>query len=258
VRSLAVQVRWLAQRSIVRTLRQPAQIVPSLIFPLFLLAVNSAGLDAATRIPGFPTSNYLNFALAVSFMQAALFAVNIAGTDLAEDIRTGFLNRLSLTPMRRAALLLGQLAGVMVLGVVQAVLYILIGISAGAEIDAGVGGAVVLVVLSVITCTGFGALGVLAAMRLGDGEAVQGLFPVLFVLLFLSSMSLPRDLIASDWFRTVATWNPVSYLVEGLRSLVITGWDPEALALAFTVSLVVLVLGIGGAATSMKSRMVRT
>ncbi|MFL5836412.1 MAG: ABC transporter permease [Solirubrobacteraceae bacterium] len=256
--TLLQQVRWIAQRSVLRTIRQPAQIVPSLIFPLFLLAVNSAGLDAATKLPGFPTSKYLNFALAVCFLQAALFAVSIAGTDLADDIQTGFLNRLSLTPMRRAALLLGHLAGVMVLGAIQACLYILVGVTAGADIEAGVGGALVLVVLSVLTCTGFGALGVLAALRMGSSEAVQGLFPVMFVLLFLSSMSLPRDLIANDWFRTVATWNPVSYLVEGVRSLIITGWDGEALALGFLVSIVVLVLGIAGASASMRTRMVRT
>jgi ABC-2 type transport system permease protein len=255
---MLTQVRVLARRSLVRTLRQPAQIVPSVIFPLFLLAVNSAGLSAATKIPGFPTSNYLNFALAVCFLQAALFAVNIAGTDLAEDISTGFLNRLSLTPMRRSALLLGQLAGVMALGVVQALLFIAVALSAGADIRGGVGGVVVIVVLAVLTCTGFGALGVFAAMRLGSGEKVQGLFPVFFVLLFLSSMSLPRDLIASDWFRTVATVNPVSYLVEGLRSLVIVGWDGEALALGFTVSIVVLVLGVLGASAAMRTRMVRT
>jgi ABC-2 type transport system permease protein len=256
--TLLQQVRWIAQRSVLRTIRQPAQIVPSLIFPLFLLAVNSAGLDAATKLPGFPTSKYLNFALAVCFLQAALFAVSIAGTDLADDIQTGFLNRLSLTPMRRAALLLGHLAGVMVLGAIQACLYILVGVTAGADIEAGVGGCLVLVVLSVLTCTGFGAIGVLAALRMGSSEAVQGLFPVMFVLLFLSSMSLPRDLIANDWFRTVATWNPVSYLVEGVRSLIITGWDGEALALGFLVSIVVLVLGIAGASASMRTRLVRT
>ena len=67
------------------------------------------------------------------------------------------------------------------------------------------------------------------ALRTGSGEAVQGLFPLIFVALFLSSMALPRNLIEKDWFRTVATWNPVSYLLEGIRSLVIVGWDAEAL-----------------------------
>ena len=62
---------------------------------------------------------------------------------------------------------------------------------------------------------------------------MQGFFPLFFVLLFLSSINLPRTLIEQDWFRTIATYNPVSYLVEGVRSLVITGWDGEALALGF-------------------------
>ena len=110
------QVGQLARRSVLRTLRQPAQIVPALIFPLFLLAVNSGGLKDATNLPGFPTDSYLTFALAVPFMQGALFSVMNSGTDLARDIETGFLNRLALTPLRGAALLSGLLAGAVVLG----------------------------------------------------------------------------------------------------------------------------------------------
>jgi hypothetical protein len=53
---------------------------------------------------------------------------------------------------------------------------------------------------------------------------------VFFVFLFLSSQALPRPLIEQDWFRTIATWNPVSYMLEGIRSVVITGWDRVALA----------------------------
>ena len=79
----------------------------------------------------------------------------------------------------------------------------------------------------------FGALGVFLALRTGSGEAIQGLFPLLFVFLFLSSMNTPRNLIDVDWFRFVATVNPVSYLIECVRSLIITGWNGEALALGF-------------------------
>ncbi len=85
----------------IRTLRQPSQIVPSITFPLFLLAINTGGLDAATDLPGFPTDSYLTFALAIPFIQAGIFAVSGAGADLARDIETGFLNRLALTPMTR-------------------------------------------------------------------------------------------------------------------------------------------------------------
>ena len=86
-----------------------------------------------------------------------------------------------------------------------------------------------LLVLAVVICAGFGMIGAFMALRTGSGEAIQALFPVLFVFLFLSSMNTPRDLIRIDWFRTVATINPVSYLIEGVRSLIIDGWDGEAL-----------------------------
>ena len=96
----ADQVFLLARRSVVRTIRQPANVIAPLIFPMMLLAVNSGGLKAETRLPGFPTDSIVAFLLAVPFIQGALFATMNAGTDLARDIQTGFLNRLSLTPMR--------------------------------------------------------------------------------------------------------------------------------------------------------------
>ena len=84
------------------------------------LSINSSGLDSATRLPGFPTDSYFDFALAISFVQGALFSANSAGTNMASDIESGFLNRLSLTPLRRVALMMGQLAGILALGLIQA------------------------------------------------------------------------------------------------------------------------------------------
>ncbi len=105
---------------------------------------------------------------------------------------------------------------------------------------------------------GFGGIGAFVALRTGSGEAVQGMFPLFFVLLFLSSMNLPRNLIQTDWFQTVATYNPVSYLVEGIRSLLVSGWDVEALALCFGVALVVVVVGLTAASMALRTRLVRT
>ena len=255
---LGTQVGQLARRSVVRTLRQPAQFVPSLIFPLFLLAVNSGGLKDATNLPGFPTDSYITFAIAVTFLQGALFSVMNSGTDLARDIETGFLNRLALTPLRGAALLTGLLAGAIVLGVVQGVVYLLVGLAFGVEISAGVGGALVIVLLSVAVTTAFGTIGMFAALRTGSGEAVQGLFPVFFVFLFLSAGSLPLDLIQTSWFHTVAEINPVTYLLEAFRSLLIEGWDIGQLALGFGIAAALFALGMGAAARALKTRLVRT
>jgi ABC-2 type transport system permease protein len=256
--TLATQVTTLAGRSVLRTLRQPAMIVPSIVFPLFLLAVNSAGLNAATQIPGFPTDSYLTFALAVPFLQGALFATMNSGQSLAEDIENGFFNRLALTPMRGASLIAGQLGGLVVIGLVQASVYLAAGLAAGANFEAGALGVPVLFLLSIMISIGFGGIGMFMAIRSGSGEAVQGMFPLLFVLLFFSSTSLPRNLIQEDWFRTVATINPVSYLVEGIRSLLIYGWDWEALALAFGIAAALIAGSITIASLALKERMVRS
>jgi ABC-2 type transport system permease protein len=258
VSGLRTQVGQLAHRSVLRTLRQPAQIVPALVFPLFLLAVNSAGLEDATSLPGFPTDSYLTFALAVPFIQGALFSVMNSGTDLARDIETGFLDRLALTPLRGAALLSGLLAGSVVLGIVQAAAYLAVGLIAGAELAAGPAGVLAILALSVTITVGFGTIGLFAALRFGSGEAVQGLFPVFFVFLFLSSMALPLDLLETDWFHAVASANPVSYLLEAFRSLLIEGWRLGDLALGFGIAAAILAIGMLAASSALKTRLVRT
>ena len=255
---LPTQVGSLAGRSVLRTLRQPAMIVPSLVFPLFLLAVNSAGLDAATEIPGFPTDSYLTFILAFPFVQGALFATMNTGQALAEDIENGFFNRLALTPLRGSALIAGQLGGLVVIGLLQATVYLAAGLFAGAELAAGPLGVPALFALSILISIGFGGIGMFMAIRTGSGETVQGTFPLLFVLLFFSSISLPRDLIEETWFRTVATVNPVSYLIEGIRSLFVYGWDAEALGLAFGIACALIVISISISSLALRERMVRT
>jgi ABC-2 type transport system permease protein len=116
----------------------------------------------------------------------------------------------------------------------------------------------VLLLLAALIALGFGALGAMLALRTGTGEAVQGAFPVMFVFLFISSMNMPRDLIEIDWFRTVATANPVSYLIEAVRSLIIERWDVETLLLGFAVAGALVVVALALAAGALVHRMERT
>ena len=256
--TVALQVGAVAGRSIRRTLRQPASAIPPLVFPVALMLVNAAGLEPSTTLPGFPSDSFLAFALAVPFIQGALFATMNAGTELARDIQFGFLNRLSLTSLRGSSLLVGQLAGVVVLGLVQALVYLLVGLVTGVELASGVGGAAVLLAFTLVVSLGFGAFGAFLALRTGSGEAVQGLFPLLFVFLFISSMNTPRELIAVDWFRWLATANPVSYLIECVRSLIVSGWDAEALALGFGVAVAIAVVSLALASWALTQRLTRT
>jgi ABC-2 type transport system permease protein len=255
---VTAQVLQLARRSVIRTIRQPANWITPLIFPLALMAVNTGGLHAATNLPGFPTDSFLAFFLAFPFIQGSLFATVNAGVDLARDIQTGFLNRLALTPMQSPALLIGHLGGVIVMGFVQAAWYLTVGLAIGVRLQSGVAGALVLFLLAVLIVLAFGSFGALAALRTGSTEAVHSLFPVFFVFLFISSMNLPRNLIETDWFRTAASLNPVSYLIEAIRSLVIQGWNWEALGLGFSIAIVMSVVGLTLSSLALRTRMART
>jgi ABC-2 type transport system permease protein len=252
------QVAVLAHRSMIQTLRQPEQVAPAFIFPLFILAINTGGLANATHLVSFPTHSYLTFALALTFMQGALFAMTSIGTSLARDVETGFLNRLALTRLTGLGLVAGVLAGAAALGLLETSVFLLVGLIAGASFAAGVGGVLVIVALSLLMAVGFGALGAFVALQTGSGEAVQGMFPLFFAFLFLSSMSLPRNLITVGWFREIATYNPISYLIEAIRSLLVIGWDAQALLLGFGIAAAILVGGLFGTTWALRSRLART
>ncbi len=253
MRRSLIQLRWLARRSALRTLRRPAAFYPSLLFPLVLLVITTGGLHLSEHVPGFPATSYFAFALAGAFVQGALVGGVNAGVDLATDMQTGFLNRLSLTPTPRRLVILGELAGAVVLALSQAALYLIIAVASGVRLASGPGGAAVVLALTVLMSLAFSSFGAFLALRTRSSEAVLGTFPLTFVLLLFSSFFMPRALMHRGWFATVAAWNPVSYLIEAVRGLVITGWDTGALARGFAVA-----GGLAGLAVALTALTLRT
>jgi ABC-2 type transport system permease protein len=255
VSSVREQLVPIARRSIARSIRQPILVIPSFIFPLFMLAVLSAAGGQVTRVPGFPTHSYLTFILGSTLIMGATGAMNAAGSAVASDIESGFLNRLALTRISGAALVSAQLAGVAVLGAIQSSLTLLVGLAGGASVKTGVAGGLVLIPLVVLIVMAFGAVGVYVAVQTGSPTGVQSLSALGIALLFMSSMVMPRNLISADWFKEIATYNPTSYLVEAPRSLLVSGWDGQALALGCGVAAAVLIVALGAAVASMGRRL---
>lgn len=255
--SLPHQVALLARRSIRGAFSSPTGYMPGIVMPLLLITINSSALQKATEIPGFPTDRFLDFILVLAFMQGALFATSTAGLGLVRDIETGFLDRLALTPMRAGALVIAQISGAIAIAMASALLYVAIGLVFDVDFRAGWLGILTLLGIAAWTAFAFATIGAWIALRSGQSEALQGIFPLLFATLFLSTLNMPRPLIEADWFRAITYMNPVSYMVDGMRSLIITGWEPGILAEAVLVLVVVSGIGVAGCARALRRRMAK-
>ena len=255
--SLPHQVAILSRRSIRGAFSSPAGYMPGIVMPLMLITINSSALQKATEIPGFPADRFLDFILVLTFMQGALFATSSAGLGLVRDIETGFLDRLALTPMRAGALVIAQISGAIAIAFASSLLYVAIGLVFGVDFHAGPLGILALLGLAVWTAFTFATIGAWIALRSGESEALQGIFPLLFASLFLSTLNMPRELIEADWFAALTLVNPVSYMVDGMRSLIIVGWDGRALSEAALVLGGLSTIAVLGCARSLRRRMAK-
>lgn len=250
--NLAVrQTGALAVRSVRTTLRIPQAWFPSLFFPLALLAIFTGSFsDAPGHVPGFPpVRGFLDFAVAGSILQGVLIAGTSAGTAFAADMESGFFDRLVASPVSRWAILLGRLGASVTQGVVQGLLFLGIAVLFGARVSGGVAGVLMLLVFAAFLAAAIGGIGVILALRTGSGEAVQGTFPLFFILLFFSSAFFPRETM-TGWYKAVVDANPISYIVEGMRAQVIDGAAPGATlkGLAFVIGFAVVSVGISALA----------
>lgn len=246
----------MARRSILGTARQPAAIVPSLTFPLIFLALSSAALGRATQLPGFPeVDSFMQFGLAASIVQGVLFGAVAAGTDMARDVENGFFERLIASPVSRNSLIVGRLTGSALLGFLQAWFFFGVAMLFGADVLGGFPGMVSISIVCAVLAAGIGGVTVAMALKTGSSEAVQGSFPLIFSLLFLSSAFFPRALM-NGWFKSAATINPLSHLIEGNRTQIITGLDGGQFLIALGIAAGVFVVGLTLARLALRGRLV--
>lgn len=253
--STAAQYLALSRRSILGTVRTPIAIFPSLLFPLIFLALNSAALNRSIQLPGFPeVDSFLQFMFATTVVQGTLFGSIAAGAAMARDIEGGFFERLMAAPTSRGSILIGRVAGACAFALFQAWFFFLAATPFGLEVEGGLAGMLGLSLVCAVLAGGIGAISVAFGLKTGSSEAVQGAFPMLFALMFLSSAFFPRTLM-SGWFQDVAGLNPFSYLVEGLRHQVIFGFDAGELGKALAVAIGFFGVGLGSSYIALRGRL---
>jgi ABC-2 type transport system permease protein len=228
----------LGRRSVVQAFRRPQFLAPILVFPSLFLAVNTGGAGRAVQLPQFPpVHGFLDFQLAGAMLQSTMLAGVSGAIALAMDIEIGFIDRLVAAPIARASFVIGRLIATGVLGIVSGVWFIAVGLIFGAHINGGVAGALVVIALVSLNALAWGSVGAALALKSGRASVAQGVFPIVFVILFLSSAYFPRNLMLEP-AKTIAHWNPMSLIAEGLRDPVVSG-----------LSLTSTLKGLGGIAT---------
>lgn len=252
----AVAMAW---RSTTGVLRQPQLLVPGIFFPLFFVGLNTASMGRAPMFlqgQGFPAvDSMLDFLTATVVIQGVLFGAISSGTDLARDIETGFFDRLVSAPVSRLSILVGRLAGAAVFGMMQAIVFVSVMLACGARIKGGFPAVVVLGLMGFFLAMAIGGFAQTMALRTGSAEAVQGAFPIFFILLFTSSMFFPRE-VMSGWYQDLASANPMSYLVEAARRLVINqfAWSDAAMVIGICVAILAVSMTLATLALAARLR----
>jgi ABC-2 type transport system permease protein len=238
-----------------QTIRRPQLASPIIVFPSLLLAVQTGGAGGGVHLPGFPhVHGFLDFMLAGALMQSLMLAGNSGAIALAIDIEIGFTDRLLAAPISRFSLVLGRLAGTAMLGALSAIWFIAIGLIFGVHISEGVLGAIAVVVIASLGALAFGGLGAAIALRSGRASVVQGLFPLIFVVLFLSSAFFPTNLMLEP-AAAIAKYNPLSFIVDGLREPIIAAFSGSGSAKALASLAGLGTLGLLTSAVALRGRL---
>ncbi len=236
----------LARRALRNALRRPQFLAPLVIFPTFFLAVNVGGLSRSTNLPGFPqVHGFLDFQLAGAITQSLLLGGVSAGIAVALEIELGFFDRLVASPIPRISIVFGRLAAAAVIGAGQAVYFLILGLLFGAEVRSGIPGVIVVLAISMLAATGFGAAGVALGLWARNASIVQGVFPLAFVILFVSSAFFPRALLEQP-AQGIARYNPLSYIADGMRHPIISdfAWTPALEGLLAAAAVTAMFVGL--------------
>ena len=217
------EVMLLGRRAVREVARYPEATIPTLFIPLFFLVVNIGQVSKTfpSTTPFLKGQGYVAFQLPVSLMFAVATATS--GLALVTEIDLGYFDKLLVSPIRRSSIIFGRLTADLVRGIAASALVLVVGIALGARVKTGVPGALLIVLLSALFGVAYAGFGVLIALRTRNVQATQSSFLLFFPLLFLTPNFVPFDRL-SPLMETLARINPVSYVIVGLRSLVIDGW----------------------------------
>ncbi|MFZ0248562.1 MAG: ABC transporter permease [Acidimicrobiales bacterium] len=230
-----------AGRALRQMRREPTSVIPAIFVPAFFYVVNLGALEnVASQASGLDYKAFL-IPMAIAFAVTGM----TRAPALVTDIQDGYFDRLCLTPIRRSALLLGLMVADVAVLVLLCIPVLLMGFVVGVRFETGLPGLSVFIAICGLWGLVFTGFPYAVALKTGNPAAVNACFVIFFPLFFLTDAVIPKASL-TGWFSTIATYNPVTYLLGALRSLITTGWNGAALLEGLAA-----MAGIGGLSMSL-------
>lgn len=237
-----LQVIMLTWRTLVINFRVPAAVLPPIIISAFFLLVYEASLGgAANFLPGLSGKSYLGFILPLSVVSAALSGAGVAGQSIVRDIENGYFDKLSLTPVSRGALIFSPIVAGAIILCIQTLVVVTVAVLMGLEPVTGLPGLIALIGFALLLGIGFAGFSVGVALYSGNAAATQSSSFLFFPLTFLTATFVPIELL-DGWIRTAAEWNPITYILDAMRSLMLDGWVTDTLLIGIAASVILGVI----------------
>jgi ABC-2 type transport system permease protein len=232
---------YLSVRNIKQIWRPLLALLPNFFIPIFFFAVNSASFRAVSMLPGFPADSYLKFTAPTALFMSVFFSTSNIGIELVLDIASGYFKKLTIMPISRLAIILARLSEAAVLAVIQGGVVLILLLLIGVRVNTGLLGVLAMFGLLILFAMGWSCVGLIAALRTQNPRLVQSMFIIVFPFLYITTSQMPKELLPKT-FATFASYNPVTYVLEGVRALMIRGWGDPAIWQGYAVAGAVLVV----------------
>jgi len=230
------EIGYLFVRGLKQSTRPRAALIPSLFMPAFFFIITSAAFSSVAQLPGFTSSSYLQFYAPAAILMSIFFSSGDAGIDLVVDITSGYLDKLMIAPIHHVAIIVGKLLATGVRASVQTSLVIAIILLFGGRIATGPLGLVVILLLGALFGIAWSAIGMSIALLTRNQRATQSSFILFFPFTFITTSQMPLNLL-DGWYRVAVQINPVTYVLEAIRTLTNDGWEMRSIGIGFLVAL---------------------
>lgn len=232
---------YLSIRSIKQIWRPLLALIPSLFIPIFFFFVNSQSMAAFANLPEFGNVSYKQFIAPVAIFTAIFFSAGNAGIELVQDISNGYLKKLLIMPINRLAILFGKFSEVAVQAVMQGMVVVILLAFVGVTFNTGLLGMAAAFGILILFAMAWSCVSMIAALRTQNARLVQSMFVIVFPFLYITTSQAPKALLPKG-FALAATYNPVTYIIEGVRALVLSTWGDPRIWQGFLVALTLFVI----------------